>query len=88
MTMTKEECFDKHVGTYWRKLSPQSTESMTNAMSEYAKQQVISFIRWIHGREDTIPHPENADIWFNAEKGNVTNYTTEQLYELFIKEQQ
>jgi hypothetical protein len=79
--MTKEDCIDKFVGSYWRKLSPQSAEGMKEALSEYAKQQSIAFERYINSH--FCHHGDN----YLEILGDGEVFTTAEIYDLFIKKQ-
>lgn len=79
--MTKEECIDKYVGAYWRKLSPQTAEGMKEALAEYAKQQATAFMNWTLSN-DCHWQCTDEDQWTIATE----SITTEQLYELFIQQ--
>lgn len=53
-----------------------------NVMEEYAKQQAMEFAKWIELNSNILYHPVR-EIWTEWPK----RYTTQQLYERFLTEQ-
>lgn len=85
--MTKESIFKD----LWSKLYIPETANIEvpvyAAMDEYAKQQSIAFGKWLSSGEMVLePSAWVPGDWYSDKDDR--NYTTEQLYDIFISKQQ
>lgn len=78
---SKEEIYDKYMQIFWNGGSEEKVEDVAmRAMDEWGKKESIEFSEWCQekGWEKHI----GETTWFNR-MGYVTEYSTDQLYELF-----
>lgn len=75
--MTKEEVYNKYIPT-------PTVDNINIAMDEYTKQQCIAFIEW--GFKDDNPFVEGSNGRWIQQCGNSTSWSSEQLYQLFIQQ--
>lgn len=74
--MTKEEIFDKRVGSYFRKLSPQTIKDVDKAMDEFAQQQSIDFCNYVF-----------QEVWNMNSMSPSPFVSNEQIYQNFLEHQ-
>jgi len=79
--MTKEAIFDKIVGSYFRKLSPQTIKDIDKAMEEYARQQAIAFNMFVETN-----YTGNCRFGYYTSKDE-TRLSVEDVYNQFIEQQ-
>lgn len=85
--MNKEEILEKHCIGKTNTWLKSTVDNIERAMDEYAKQDAIDFAEFVSELEHSHNSEDNIwDIWTPEEyKGQ---YTTEQLYELYLKEKE
>lgn len=87
--MIKEECLDKVIGDTSEYLHYEMNQfqklNAYEAMDLWAKQQSIAFMNWTL-QSDCHYSCSDENQWTNI-NNSIDSITTEQLYELFIKQQ-
>lgn len=90
--MSKEEILEKaHPDKSY--LTPPTVNYQTSykAMDEYAKQQAIAFQIWVQteATPEGYSYTPNTDTWdvYGEKPRHTKEYTTEELYQLFLNQQ-